>query len=152
GGDGLNTINERRPGWRCLVGQGLSRRQFLQQISGLALAAGLGTAATDAAEPTKPVREFRRRGMLYRRLGQTDLYMSVLSFGSHTDPKFKRAVKNYSVLTEEGQTRRDRQLARAFDLGVNMVDTYESDGQWEPVARLVRPKRDQVLVSICRQL
>jgi len=90
--------------------------------------------------------------MLYRRLGPTDLYVSVLSFGSHTDPKFKRAVKDHSVLTEEGQARRDRQLSRAFALGVNMVDTYESDGQWEPVARLVRPKRDKVLVSICRQL
>lgn len=129
----------------------LSRREFLRQTSGLALAAGLGTAATGAAEQTKPVREFRRRGMLYRRLGQTDLYVSMLSFGSHTDPKFKRVVKNHCVLTDEGQARRDRQLARAFDLGVNMVDTYESDGQWEPVARLVRPKRDKVLVSICRQ-
>src|SRR5436305_307541 len=39
-----------------------------------------------------------------------------------------------------------------IDLGVNRVDTCESDGQWEPVARLVRPKRDKVLVSICRQL
>ena len=130
----------------------LSRRQFLQQASGVALAAGLGTAATGTAEPTRPVGEFRRRGMLYRRLGQTDLYVSMLSFGSHTDPKFKRVLKNHSVLTQEGQARRDRQLARAFDLGVNMVDTYESDGQWEPVARLVRPKRDKVLVSICRQL
>ena len=90
--------------------------------------------------------------MLYRRLGPTDLHVSVLSFGSHTDPKFKRAVKDHSVLSDEGQARRDRQLARAFDLGVNMVDTYESDGQWEPVARLVRPRRDKVLVSICRQL
>src|SRR5262245_29501928 len=89
--------------------------------------------------------------MLYRRLGPTDLYVSALSFGSHTDPKFKKAAKDHSVLTEEGQARRDRQLARAFDLGVNMVDTYESDGQWEPVAKLVRPKRDKVLVSICRQ-
>src|SRR5947208_134914 len=129
-----------------------SRREFLWQSSSLALAAGLGTAAPAVAEGTKPVREFRRHGMLYRRLGQTDLYVSMLSFGSHTDPKFKRVVKNHCVLTEEGQARRDRQLARAFDLGVNMVDTYESDGQWQPVARLVRPKRDKVLVSICRQL
>ena len=128
-----------------------SRREFLWQSSSLALAAGLGTASPAVAERAEPVREFRRRGMLHRRLGHTDLYLSVLGFGSHTDPKFKRAAKNHSVLTEEGQKRRDRQLARAFDLGVNLVDTYESDGQWEPVARLVRPKREKVLVSICRQ-
>src|SRR5262245_29372497 len=128
-----------------------SRREFLWQSSSLALAAGLVTAGPAVAERAEPVREFRRRGMLYRRLGQTNLHLSVLGFGSHTDPKFKQVVKNHSVLTDEGQKRRDRQLARAFDLGVNLVDTYESDGQWAPVAHLVRPKRDKVLVSICRQ-
>jgi len=29
-------------------------------------------------------------------------------------------------------------LARAFDLGVNLVDTYENCGQVEPFARLIR--------------
>src|SRR5262249_31642766 len=135
-----------------MMGDRCSRREFLWKSSSLALAAGLGTAGAAEAELAEPVREFRRRGMLYRRLGGTDLHLSVLGFGSHTDPKFKRSAKTHSVLTDEGQKRRDRQLSRAFDLGVNMVDTYESDGQWEPVARLVRPKRDKVLVSICRQL
>lgn len=40
-----------------------------------------------------------------------------------------------NVLTEEGQARRDRLLtSTALDLGVNMVDTYENEGQWEHVA------------------
>lgn len=89
--------------------------------------------------------------MIYRRLGQTDLYPSLLSFGSHTDPAFKRKAQYGSVLTEEGQRRRDALLARALDLGVNMVDTYESDGQWDHVARVIKPRRQKVLVSICRQ-
>jgi aryl-alcohol dehydrogenase-like predicted oxidoreductase len=89
--------------------------------------------------------------MIYRRLGQTDLYPSLLSFGSHTDPRFKRKAERGTVLTEEGQARRDRTLARALDAGVNMVDTYESDGQWDHVARVVNPRREKVLVSICRQ-
>jgi aryl-alcohol dehydrogenase-like predicted oxidoreductase len=89
--------------------------------------------------------------MIYRRLGQTDLYPSLLSFGSHTDPAFKRKLTRGTVLTEEGQARRDRLLVRALDLGVNMVDTYESDGQWEHVARVVKPRRQSTLVSICRQ-
>jgi aryl-alcohol dehydrogenase-like predicted oxidoreductase len=89
--------------------------------------------------------------MTYRRLGKTDLYPSLLSFGSHTDPAFKRKVAHGTVLTEEGQRRRDSLLSRAFDLGVNMVDTYESDGQWEHVARVVKPRRQSTLVSICRQ-
>src|SRR5438105_3286379 len=90
--------------------------------------------------------------MCYRRLGRSDLYVSALSFGSHTNPAYKKAGKGHSVQSEEGQAKRDRQLARAFDLGVNMVDTYESDGQWEPVAKLVQGRRDKVLVSLCRQL
>ena len=89
--------------------------------------------------------------MIYRRVGQTDLYSSLLSFGSHTDPAFKRKVTRGTVLTEEGQARRDRLLSRALDLGVNMVDTYESDGQWEHVARVVKPRRQNTLISICRQ-
>src|SRR6478672_8674384 len=129
----------------------LSRRKFLRQSSSLALAAGLGAAPSWAAEGGEPVRELRRGGMSYRRLGQTDIYVSALAFGSHTNPAFKRTGKQSSVLTGEGQARRDRQIARAFDLGVNMVDTYETDGQWEPVARLVRPRRHDTLVSICRQ-
>ena len=115
-----------------------SRREFL------AASAALGTAG--AAVP-----EIRRGGMVYRRLGQSSLQVSLLSFGSHTNPAFKRRQGQGSVLTPEGQAIRDRQIARALDLGVNLVDTYESDGQWEPMARLVRPRRERVLVSLCRQ-
>lgn len=97
------------------------------------------------------MREFRRGGMVYRQLGSSDLYVSLLSFGSHTDPAYKIATPHGTVLNEEGQRRRDRRLARAFDLGVNTVDTYENNGQWEPLARLLQGRRDKTLVSICRQ-
>ena len=89
--------------------------------------------------------------MIYRQVGQTGLNVSLLSFGSHTDPGYKRKAAQGNVLTEEGQAKRDRLLARALDLGVNMVDTYENEGQWEPVARVVKAKRDKTLVSLCRQ-
>jgi aryl-alcohol dehydrogenase-like predicted oxidoreductase len=80
------------------------------------------------AQPGATALEFRRGGMVYRRLGETDLHVSLLSFGSHTDPAYKRQVGDGTVLNEEGQARRDRQIAHALDLGVNMVDTYESEG------------------------
>ena len=107
--------------------------------------AGLGTSALHAA-----VRQYRRGGMYYRKLGKTDLYLSALSFGSHTDPAFKvPAGDGVTVLNPEGQSRRDRQLAHAFDLGINMLDIYEKDGQWEPSARAIRPRRDKIVASLC---
>ena len=123
----------------------LSRRQFL------AASAAFAAAPTALGAKLPPVRQFRRGGMVYRQLGRTEMNVSLLSFGSHTDPAYKIKAKHGRVLNAEGQARRDRQLARAFDLGVNMVDTYENNGQWEPVARVVRPRRDKVLVSVCRQ-
>ena len=125
-----------------------SRREFLRR--GCAVVAG-AFVGVGAAAPTPPPREIHRGGMIYRRLGATDIQVSLLGFGSHTDPKYKQAVKMGQELNPEGQARRDRQLSRAFDLGVNLVDTYENEGQWEPLRRLLGTKRDRALVSICRQ-
>ena len=125
-----------------------TRRVFLTRAAALAATGALrGLAAS-----VPPVREIRRGGMVYRQLGHTDLYVSLLSFGSHTDPQHKKKVENGNVLVEEGQARRDRLIAAALDRGINLVDTYESEGQWDPMARLVAGgRRDRVLVSLCRQ-
>ncbi len=108
-------------------------------------AAGLITPFRAAAA----VEQFRRGGRLYRRLGRTDLFVSLLSFGSHTDPTFRiKDGDRGTVPSAEGQARRNRQIARAFDLGVNLLDVYEREGQWEPAAKLVRGRRDRVLISL----
>ena len=129
----------------------ISRRELLQQGTRLALAAGVSGSCALSGVAAEPIREYRRGGMLYRRLGGTDLFVSALSFGSHTNPKHLVGVKHGSQLDEKGQARRDRHIAKAIDYGVNMVDTYENAGQWQPMARLVRERRDKTLVSICRQ-
>ena len=127
----------------------VSRREVLCRGAGLALASGfLGSEAT-AGRPL--IQEYRRGGMLYRRLGQTDLFISNLSFGSHINPGHRIGAAHGSKLDEAGQQRRDRHIAKALDYGVNMVDTYENAGQWQPMARLIRNQRDRVLVSLCRQ-
>ena len=91
--------------------------------------------------------------MVYRRLGQTDLWLSLLSFGSHTDPADRvRAGPRRTVLTEQGQARRDRIIQNAFDLGVNLLDVYDSEGQWEPAARLVKDRRQNVLISLAHEI
>ena len=126
----------------------LTRRDFIRRCGSGLLGAACG--ATSLAAPA--VAEYRRRGMTYRRLGQTDLQLSLLSFGSHTDPADRRrAGPGKTMLTPEGQARRDRMIARALDLGVNLLDVYDSEGQWEPAARLVKPKRDQVLISLAHE-
>ena len=124
----------------------LTRRDFLCKCSASLLAArmGMGRPASLLAAT-----EFQRGGMVYRRLGQTDLYLSLLSFGSHTDPDDRLPAGSAgTVLTATGQARRDRIIAHAFDLGVNLLDVYADQGQWEPAARLVRDRREKVLVSL----
>jgi hypothetical protein len=79
------------------------RRDFMRRCGAGLLGAAFG--ATSLATPA--VSEYRHGGMTYRRLGQTDLDLSLLSFGSHTDPAVRRhAGPGRTVLTEEGQTRR----------------------------------------------
>ena len=61
----------------------VSRREWLRQGTGLALAAGIAGSSSLVEAGAEPIREYRRGGMLYRRLGKTDLFVSTLSFGSY---------------------------------------------------------------------
>ena len=123
---------------------GLTRRGLL-----VASAAALLKAEPGPAPPL----EYQRGGMLYRRLGRTGMDVSLLSFGSHTDPvdRMRAAPPRKNVLSEQGQARRDRIIARAFDMGVNLLDVYEEEGQWEPAARMVKGRRDKVLISLATE-
>ncbi len=126
---------------------GRTRRDFLRSGS----AAVLGAAGLSAA--VRPVPEYRRGGMVYRRLGQTDMHVSLLSFGSHTDPGDRVPVRpGKTMLTEAGQVRRDRIVARAFDVGINLLDVYDTEGQWEPAARSVKGRRDKIYISLAHDV
>ncbi len=123
----------------------LTRRGFLGGGAGALLA---GRAPAESAS----IEEYRRGGMTYRRLGRTDLYPSLLSFGSHTDPADRVKAPNGTVLTPRGQARRDAIIARAFDRGVNLLDVYASEGQWEPAARMVKGRRNRILISLAHDV
>jgi aryl-alcohol dehydrogenase-like predicted oxidoreductase len=86
--------------------------------------------------------------MVYRQLGRTGMYTSLLSFGSHTDLAYRVGTPFGSVLNEEGQKRRDRHLVHGLDIGINTLDVYEHEGQWEPVARLMQGRRDKLILSL----
>jgi predicted aldo/keto reductase-like oxidoreductase len=85
--------------------------------------------------------------MIYRPLGKTGLNVSLLGFGSHTDAAYKLPGGLRNILSAEGQARRDRQISKAIDLGVNFLDVYEHMGQWEPLAKLVKSRRDKLFIS-----
>ena len=125
-----------------------SRRRFLK-FGGAAAAVTRASSAV-VASPSQPMAaagEFRRGGMMYRPLGKTGMNVSLLAFGSHTDHTYKVKANFGDVLTEEGQKRRDRHLAKAFDLGVNFTDVYQDAGQWEPLAQTVKGRRDKIHIS-----
>jgi aryl-alcohol dehydrogenase-like predicted oxidoreductase len=91
--------------------------------------------------------------MVYRRLGNTGMDVSVLSFGSHTDPADRvRVQQGKTALKPEGQAKRDRIISAALDRGVNLMDVYESESQWAPAARVVKGRRDKVLVSSAHEI
>ncbi|MCC6860770.1 MAG: aldo/keto reductase [Bryobacterales bacterium] len=93
------------------------------------------------------IQEFHRGGMRYRRLGRTDLFVSALGFGSHTDYQQRVKTAGGTHLREDYQQVRTRQTARALDLGVNVVDVYDEAGQYEPLAQLARSRRDSILIA-----
>jgi len=62
-----------------------TRREFLE-----AWALVLVTRGSGSGNEVPGIRQFRRGGMVDRRLGQTDMDVSLLSFGSHTDPADRR--------------------------------------------------------------
>ena len=136
----------------------MTRRHFMQ-CAGVGLAAAVlprtAKAAAPAAPPaaapeTAPISapgEFRRGGMVYRPLGSTGMNLSLLAFGSHTDRAYKLRGGIRNVLNTDGQARRDRQISLAMDMGVNLIDVYEHEGQWEPLAKLLKPRRDKVFVA-----
>lgn len=115
-----------------------SRRRFL--------------ACAAASPPTlaaySPAKEYRRGGMLYRRLGKTDLYLSAIGFGSHTNPTFRVADPRGSRLTDPGQALRNRQIDVALDRGLNLFDVYEDASQWQPMQKSLMGRRNKALVSL----
>jgi aryl-alcohol dehydrogenase-like predicted oxidoreductase len=124
----------------------MTRRRFMQ-CAGAGLAAAMLPRTIIGAAPSAGTGEFRRGGMVYRPLGKTGMNVSLLAFGSHTDRAYKLRGGIRNVLNAEGQARRDRQISLAMDRGVNLIDVYEHEGQWEPLAKLLKPRRDKVLVA-----
>jgi aryl-alcohol dehydrogenase-like predicted oxidoreductase len=87
--------------------------------------------------------------MRYNKLGSTGLFVSELCFGTMTFG----GSGNYQVMGTVEQGEADALLARAFEAGINFVDTADtySEGNSERITgqalKNVGIKRDEVIVA-----
>jgi aryl-alcohol dehydrogenase-like predicted oxidoreductase len=83
--------------------------------------------------------------MPMKELGKTGIKVSQLTFGSH----IRAEMRNYDF-------QREYMIHEAHDLGVNVFDVYDQEEgvstggsyQYEPLARQIKPFKNEVLVSI----
>jgi hypothetical protein len=114
----------------------MQRREFLVRSAMGAVGAGIAVGAAGipptllAQEQTKPKR-IRKNGMVYRRLGRTELMVSEISVGGSPSPQ-------PSIFTV------------ALDRGVNYCDSSASYGRGEgerAIGQVVKGRRDKVIIS-----
>ncbi|MGD8239999.1 MAG: aldo/keto reductase [Armatimonadota bacterium] len=110
----------------------LDRREFLARgaMGAVALGASGVPSTLWAQEETKPKR-ITKNGMVYRRLGRTELMVSEISVGGSPSPE-------PSIFTV------------ALDRGVNYCDSSASYGRGEgerTIGQVIKDRRDQVIVS-----
>jgi predicted aldo/keto reductase-like oxidoreductase len=110
----------------------ISRRDFVQ--AGAALAAG--TALASPAPDPRKTRSYNEK-MEYRRLGRTNLMLSVVSIGGH----WKKIP--YPRGTEDFMKNRREVMSACLDHGINYVDAC-SAGEVTVYAEALRGKREQI--------
>ena len=115
----------------------VNRREFLQSGAAAAAVAIGGTQGIKAEQGKKEQKIDPAKivnfhpGMRYRRVGDTDAVLSVISCGGIG---FERAVAH-----------------RAVDLGVNLIHTspgYDGGRSFQEVASVLKTKRDKVYVAV----
>src|SRR5689334_11458678 len=110
----------------------LTRREVL---AGAALAASRAVAATDAPDPRK-TRSYNEN-MEYRRLGRTNLMLSVVSMGGH----WKKIP--YAPGSDDFKKNRRQVIYAALDNGINYIDAC-STGEVFAYAEAVRERRKEI--------
>jgi len=133
----MNLKNESR-----LLKASISRREFLLTSTGLVT---LGTAVLSSCKKSVKVSEIEKQGeirnfnqeMRYRRLGRTNLMVSVVSFGGafHYGPG---ALKETSEI--------QRIFDKSIELGVNYFDTSPDYGTESYFAYLA-PRREEYFLA-----
>lgn len=111
----------------------LTRRQFIPTMAAVALGAGALLRSAEGAMPVGTA-----NGMKYRQLGETGIAVSEVGFGSHLNPANMADPKG-----------RAAQINKGLDLGINLFDIYDhSYHQFGPMSELLRPRRQEVVISL----
>jgi len=124
----------------------ISRREFVQDTAaaaaGAALGAGmLGAAPNAAADPPDPTKtRSYNENMEYRRLGRTNMMLSVVSMGGH----WKRIPFPHG--SDEFKNNRREVVHAALDHGINYIDAC-STGEVKVYTEALGSRREEVYLG-----
>ncbi len=112
-------------------GDKLNRRAFLQSAAMLVLASGVGAKNQKMQEKKSPKIVNYNENMKYRRLGETDIFFSVLSLGGIG---LSESIGNYAI-----------------DRGINLIHmspTYRDGRSILELTKVLKGKREKVYIAI----
>ena len=126
-----NHAPDHRPQGR--TGTGLSRRDFIRQVTATVVGTGSLLGAVVGARPSNAPGD-----MGYRVLGKTGISISEIGFGSHVNQQNRNDPSG-----------RAAQIRRGLELGINLFDIYEhSYQQFELMSEVLGPVRQDVVISL----
>ena len=124
----------------------LSRRHFLQNstaaVAGASLTGAVGETASQANAAAADVTKTRsyNENMEYRRLGKTDLMVSIVSLGGH----WKKVAHGYG--TDEFYKNRAEVINACMDRGVNFVDACTAQ-EVATYPKVLGKRREEIYIS-----
>ena len=113
----------------------MKRRTFLQNAGAAAL---LPVAGCSRMRDTKTTYKPKDRIPL-KKLGKTDIEVSLLGFGSHLANSLRKKPKI-----------RDKMIKLGYEAGINTYDVYDHGGyeQFKPMSKSIRDFRKDMLISL----
>jgi aryl-alcohol dehydrogenase-like predicted oxidoreductase len=116
--------------------QRVSRRKFVQGTATVAAGAALGASVAAAAPDPRKTRSYNEN-MEYRRLGRTDLMLSVVSMGGH----WKRIP--YERGSDEFKKNRRDVMNACLEHGINFIDAC-STGEVMVYSEALKGRREEI--------